>query len=107
MFFRSTISALLIVAACVSTDLVFAQRAISPPSPFTWTPEWSVSRDRPGYPLLEGVEHFPIQVPSVEAGAYHHHPQIAVFKGHFYACWSTHRSGEDGPGQYVLSLIHI
>ena len=69
---------------------------------FTWTPEWSVGRDRPGYALLEGVEHFPVQAPSVEAGAYHHHPQITVFKGRFFASWSAHQSGEDGPGQRVM-----
>jgi len=47
---------------------------------FQWTPDRSVNRFRPGYPLLEGV---------------------AVFQGQFVACWSTHQSGEDGPGQYV------
>ena len=101
MFFKSTIIALVVAVACVSVDPLVAQTDSRPPSQFTWTPEWLVSRDRPGYPLLEGVEHFAVQLPSVAAGAYHHHPQISVFRGHFFASWSTHRSGEDGPGQYV------
>ena len=102
MFCRFVISALLIVTGIASTEIALAQIENRTSLPqFTWTPEWSVSRDRPGYPLLEEVEHFPIQLPSVEAGAYHHHPQIAVFDGRYFASWSTHRSGEDGPGQYV------
>jgi len=94
--------ALLLVTVIASTDIAYAQIENRTSLPqFTWTPEWSVDRDRPGYVLLEAVEHFSIQLPSVEAGAYHHHPQIAVFEGRFFASWSTHRSGEDGPGQYV------
>jgi len=102
MFCRFVMSALLIVTVIASTEIALAQIENRTSLPqFTWTSEWTVSRDRPGYPLLEEVEHFPIQLPSVEAGAYHHHPQIAVFEGRFFASWSTHQSGEDGPGQYV------
>lgn len=73
------------------------------PSPtIKWTADWSVSRFQPGFPLLEDVAHFTVQPPSIEAGAYQHHPQLSVFKGRFYAAWSAHRSGEDGPGQRVL-----
>ena len=88
--------------------LLFVQQAISQQtpspkaSPFTWTPIWQIDRALPGYPLLEDVDHFVVQKPSIAAGAYHHHPQITNFGDHFFACWSSHRSGEDGPGQRVL-----
>ena len=88
--------------------LLFEQQVIAqqthapPPASFTWTPIWQVDRARPGYRLLEDVDHFVIQKPSIAAGAYHHHPQITNFSDQFFACWSSHRSGEDGPGQRVL-----
>lgn len=78
------------------------QNVPAAPPEFTWTPEWEVSRTRPGYRLLPSVSHFSIQSPSETAGAYHHHPQITRYQNTFFACWSSHRSGEDGPGQRVL-----
>jgi hypothetical protein len=67
-----------------------------------WQADWAVTRQRPGYPLLAGVEHFNVHKVLLASGAYHHHPQIVFFQDRFFAAWSNHRSGEDGPGQKVI-----
>ncbi len=70
-----------------------------------WDVDWNVSRQRPGYPLLKRVKHFPVHPAAAASGAYHHHPQITYSHDKFFATWSNHPSGEDGPGQQVLGAF--
>lgn len=58
-----------------------------------------------GYPVLRGVESFPIYHATPLAGVYSHHAQIGHFQGTFFAAWSNHEWGEDGPGQRVLCSL--
>jgi len=71
----------------------------------TWAPPWEVSKQRPGYPLLKNVASFEVQPADIKFGVYKHHPQIVHFEGKLLAAWSSHRWGEDGPGQYVSFSI--
>ena len=68
---------------------------------------WDCGRPAPekagaGFTVLEGAEHTLLYAGEREAGAYNHHSQLAVHEGVFYAMWSNHPHGEDGPGQRVL-----
>lgn len=55
-----------------------------------------------GYPQLQGVEHAEVYR-GTEGASYSHHPAITWHDGTFYAMWSNHCLGEDGPGQRVLA----
>ncbi len=68
-----------------------------------WAVEWDYRPPKnPGYPLLENVRSSVVHPPSVESGAYHHHPQICFWQDRLVASWSRHPTGEDGPGQDVV-----
>ena len=72
--------------------------------------EWAVpypTADQPafGYPALEGVTHHDIYRATAETGWFSHHAQIVHHKGMFFASWSSHPTGEDGPGQRVLCAL--
>ena len=79
---------------------------------FVWSVPWNVQRTRPGFPLLNEVQHFDIlSVGNKESEnksggekpwIYHHHPHLCRFANRFMAIWSSHPTGEDGPGQKVL-----
>ncbi len=72
-------------------------------APVRWTaPLPDLAKPHAGFPRIEGVEHFEIFHATPEIGAYSHHSQLAHHDGVFYAAWSSHRFGEDGPGQQVL-----
>lgn len=67
---------------------------------------WAIPRpdpDKPnqGYPLLECVEHVELYHATPEHGLYCHHAHVAHHHGTFFAIWSSHPHGEDGPGQRV------
>jgi hypothetical protein len=74
--------------------------------PVKWTAH-TPDRSKPaaGYAVLEDVEHFKLYHATSKTGLYCHHPQIAWHAGTFYATWSNHRDGEDGPGQRVLGSL--
>ena len=55
-----------------------------------------------GFPAMPGTRHTVIFEPTRETGGYNHHPQIAHHEQRFFAMWSNHPRGEDGPGQRVL-----
>lgn len=55
-----------------------------------------------GFPALEDAEHVLVFRGTKEGGAYNHHNQLIVHNDVFYAMWSNHRFGEDGPGQRVM-----
>ena len=68
---------------------------------------WNCGRPDPGKPgagftVLNEAEHQLIYAGERKAGAYNHHSQLAVHGGGFYAMWSNHPHGEDGPGQRVM-----
>jgi len=58
-----------------------------------------------GYPILPGVESFPIYHATPLTGVYSHHSQIGYLQGTFFASWSNQEWGEDGPGQRVLCSL--
>ncbi|MFP4028026.1 MAG: exo-alpha-sialidase [Candidatus Brocadiia bacterium] len=58
-----------------------------------------------GFPVLENARHTVVFRGTREGGAYNHHNQLIVHNAVFYAMWSNHRFGEDGPGQRVLYSI--
>ena len=60
-----------------------------------------LSKTAAGFPTLN-AETFDIFVPSREDGGYNHHSQLIRHDGRFFAMWSNHPHGEDGPGQRVL-----
>lgn len=75
-------------------------------TPVTWdVPYPEPQQPAQGYPALHGVEHFELFHATPEVGVYCHHPHIAHHEGTFFATWSNHRYGEDGPGQRVLYSI--
>ena len=55
-----------------------------------------------GFPILEKAEHRQLYLATQETGGYSHHSRLFHHGGRFYAMWSNHRHGEDGPGQRVL-----
>lgn len=55
-----------------------------------------------GYPAVPEVRHQVIYRGDRDNGAYNHHSNLFWFDNRFYAMWSNHRYGEDGPGQRVL-----
>jgi len=55
-----------------------------------------------GFPILANAKHAMIYRATRETGAYSHHSQLIRHDGTFYAAWSNHPHGEDGPGQRVL-----
>jgi hypothetical protein len=68
---------------------------------------WECGRPQPGvvgagFPVLEKTEHVRLFLATQETGAYNHHSRLFHHNGRFYAMWSNHRFGEDGPGQRVL-----
>jgi len=48
------------------------------------------------------VEHFELFHAAPDIGVYCHHPHMIHHGDTFFATWSNHRDGEDGPGQRVL-----
>ena len=54
-----------------------------------------------GYKPVKGVVHSPVFKATMETGGYNHHAKIVHFKNKFYAMWSNHKYGEDGPGQKI------
>ncbi len=74
--------------------------------PVRWELPWP-DQDAPGlgYPPLEGVEHTEIYRATPETGLFSHHSQLTHHGGAFFAAWSNHPDGEDGPGQRVLWAI--
>ena len=52
-----------------------------------------------GYPVLTNARHVMVYRATRETGAYSHHSHLCVHNGRFYAMWSNHPHGEDGPGQ--------
>lgn len=55
-----------------------------------------------GYPDIAGIEHKIVYRGNRENGGYNHHANLFRYHDLFYAAWSNHRYGEDGPGQRVL-----
>ena len=55
-----------------------------------------------GYPVLTEATHARLYRATRETGGYSHHSRLIVHGGCFYAMWSNHPHGEDGPGQRVL-----
>ena len=55
-----------------------------------------------GFPVLESAEHYQLYRATRETGGYSHHSRLFRHGDRFYAMWSNHRYGEDGPGQRVL-----
>ena len=72
-----------------------------------WSVDWKITRSRPGYPLLRQAQHFMVQPPGKQFGAYHHHPQITYSNGIYFVAWSNHPTGEDGPGQAILGAYSV
>jgi len=60
-----------------------------------------------GFPILQHAEHTCIYQATRETGAYNHHANIYRHEGRFYAMWSNHPHGEDGPGQRILYSTSI
>lgn len=89
-------------AGATALEALPAVADVSEHPTIAWDVDWEITRERPGYPLLDNVEHFQVHQASVNSGAYHHHPQIVFHHDKFYAFWSNHPSGEDGPGQQVI-----
>jgi len=60
--------------------------------------------DKPGagFPVLDRAVHGIVYEATREMGAYNHHSKLACRHGRFYAMWSNHPHGEDGPGQRVV-----
>ena len=74
--------------------------------PVHWTlPQPDRRKPADGYTALEGVEHVELFHATPTRGHYCHHPHIAHHGGVFYATWSNHPTGEDGPGQRLLTCI--
>jgi len=75
-------------------------------SPVRWAAPWpDVKKPAAGFPLLEGVEHFTVFRAAKATGIYNHHAHLLHHGGTFFALWSNHDHGEDGPGQRVLGAI--
>ncbi len=71
---------------------------------------WDCPRPDPsklgaGYPVLENAEHVEVYHATEESGGYSHHAKLIVHHGMFYAMWSNHPRGEDGPGQFVRFAV--
>ncbi len=71
---------------------------------------WDVPFPQPekeasGYSVIANVEHTELFHATPDSGVYCHHTHITCHNGIFYAAWSNHRDGEDGPGQRVLFSI--
>ena len=72
-------------------------------APVRWSlPQPDRTKAADGYRPLAGVEHVELFHATPDSGVYCHHPQIIHHRGTFFATWSNHRDGEDGPGQRVL-----
>jgi len=55
-----------------------------------------------GFDVLDDARCATIYTATRETGAYNHHSQLTWHGGAFWAMWSNHPLGEDGPGQRVL-----
>ena len=91
----------LTIAACAAAT--FAEDTKKPPVRHMWdcgTPKPTVRGA--GFPILENVEHHQLYRATRETGGYSHHSRLFYHGNRFYAMWSNHRHGEDGPGQRVL-----
>lgn len=94
---------LLSLIMVTSAAVAFADDLKKPPVRHMWqcgTPEAGVRGA--GFPILDKVEHYPLYLATRETGGYSHHSRLLHHNGRFYAMWSNHRYGEDGPGQRVL-----
>ena len=68
---------------------------------------WACPRPDPaklgaGYAILTQAKHVRLYRATRQTGGYSHHSHLTVHRGRFYAMWSNHPHGEDGPGQRVL-----
>jgi hypothetical protein len=97
---------LLACGFCGFSTLGYGQTEATGESPVHWGVTWP-QEGKPdyGYPVLPHVESFPIYHATPLTGVYSHHSQIGYFQGTFFASWSNHEWGEDGPGQRVLCSI--
>lgn len=74
-----------------------------PESTIKWNLPYPIDgEEAAGYSVMEDVEHFELFHATPESGVYCHHPHITFHDGTYYAAWSNHRDGEDGPGQRIL-----
>jgi len=72
-------------------------------SPVHWAVPWpDPARPVQGYPILQEARHYLVYRATPQTGLYSHHAQIARHAGMFFVTWSSHRDGEDGPGQRIL-----
>ena len=55
-----------------------------------------------GFPVLADAKHVTIYPATRETGAYNHHSQLVFHAERYWAMWSNHPHGEDGPGQRVM-----
>lgn len=80
--------------------------ALAAEAPVEWAVPYPTEGPPPnGYPPVAGVEHVEIYRAAAETGWFSHHAHIAYHKGVFFAAWSNHPDGEDGPGQRVLCAV--
>ena len=95
---------------CLLTFLAVLPLAGEPPVTRSGIPihrMWFCQRpvaDQPamGFTVLDGTTHVELYHATAETGAYSHHARLTHHNGRFWAMWSNHPSGEDGPGQRVL-----
>jgi BNR repeat-like domain len=97
---------LLVLGFCGFSTLGYSQSDAPGNGPVHWNVPWPQEGKADfGYPLLPGVESFPIYHATPLTGVYSHHSQIGHFHGTFFASWSNQEWGEDGPGQRVLCSL--
>jgi hypothetical protein len=97
---------LCVCALCGFSTLGHSQSDAPGNGPVHWNVPWpQVGKEAYGYPVLQGVESFPIYHATLLTGVYSHHAQIGHFHGTFFASWSNQEWGEDGPGQRVLCSL--
>jgi len=68
---------------------------------------WACGRPDPeregaGFPVLHSATHVQVYRADSDSGRYSHHSHLTAYHDTFYAMWSNHPDGEDGPGQRVL-----
>lgn len=98
---------LLVLGFCWWTTPVYSQtKGETSVSPVQWGVPWpEEGKPNYGYPILPGVQSFPIYHATPLTGVYSHHSQIGHFQGTFFASWSNQEWDEDAPGQRVLCSL--
>ena len=110
MYLRALVclTILLVCGFCGFSTLGYSQTDAAGKSAVHWdAPVPQEGKADYGYAILPGVESFPIYHASPLTGVYSHHAQIGHFQGTFFAGWSNHEWGEDGPGQRVLCSLSL